>query len=104
MNYLGATSTFEAGGYTATIADTRVLSNYTGVGINTEEAERLNTTSTLGTNVSKTVIGTSINLTATTVNTLFGASRSTLQTTITLIGRDSGARVTIPITITKVNN
>jgi|TARA_R110002167_G_scaffold60869_15_gene171652 hypothetical protein len=104
LNYLGATSTFEAGGYTATIADTRVLSNYTGVGINTEEAERLNTTSTLGTNVSKTVIGTSINLTATTVNTLFGASRSTLQTTITLIGRDSGARVTIPITITKVNN
>ena len=34
LNYLGATSTFEAGGYTATIADVRVLSNYTGVGIN----------------------------------------------------------------------
>lgn len=92
------------GGYTATIADTRVLSNFTGVGINSEEAERLNTTSTIGTNVSKTVIGTSINLTATTVNTLFGTTRTTLQTTVTLIGRDSGARVTIPITITKVNN
>ena len=104
LNYLGATSTFEAGGYTATIADTRVLSNFTGVGINTEEAEKLNTTSTVGTNVSKSVIGTSINLTATTVNTLFGASRTTLQTTVTLIGRDSGARVTIPVTITKVNN
>jgi hypothetical protein len=104
LNYLGATSTFEAGGYTATIADTRVLSNFTGVGINSEEAERLNTTSTIGTNVSKTVIGTSINLTATTVNTLFGTTRTTLQTTVTLVGRDSGARVTIPITITKVNN
>jgi hypothetical protein len=104
LNYLGATSTFEAGGYTATIADVRVLSNYTGVGINTEEAERLNSTSTLGTNVSKTVIGTSINLTATTVNTLFGSSRTQLQTTITIIGRDSGARVTIPVTITKTNN
>ena len=103
LNYLGATSTFEAGGYTATIADVRVLSNYTGVGINTEEAERLNSTTTLGTNVSKTVIGTSINLTATTVNTLFG-SRTQLQTTITIIGRDSGARVTIPVTITKTNN
>ena len=103
LNYLGATSTFEAGGYTATIADVRVLSNYTGVGINTEEAERLNSTGTIGTNVSKTVIGTSINLTATTVNTLFG-SRTQLQTTITLIGRDSGARVTIPVTITKTNN
>jgi hypothetical protein len=104
LNYLGATSTFEAGGYTATIADVRVLSNFTGVGINTEEAEALNAQGTVGTNVSKTVIGTSINLTATTVNTLFGTSRTTLQTTITLIGRDSGARVTIPVTITKVNN
>jgi len=36
------------------------------------------------------------------VNTLFG-TRSSLQTTITLIGRDSGARVNIPVTITKVN-
>jgi hypothetical protein len=104
LNYLGATSTFEAGGYTATIADARVLSNFTGVGVNTEEAETLNSTTTLGTNVSKTVIGTSINLTATTVNTLFGTSRTQLQTTLTLIGRDSGARVTIPVTITKTNN
>lgn len=103
LNYLGATSTFEAGGYTATIADVRVLSTFTGVGVNTEEAERLNTTTTVGTNVSKTVIGTSINLTATTINTLFG-TRSQLQTTITLIGRDSGARITIPVTIIKVNN
>ena len=103
LNYLGATSTFEAGGYTATIADTRVLNNFTGVGINTDEAERLNSTTTIGTNVSKTVIGTSINLTATTVNTLFG-SNTQLQTTITLIGRDSGARITIPVTIIKVNN
>lgn len=102
LNYLGATSTFEAGGYTATIADVRVLSNFAGVGINTEEAERLNSTTTIGTNVSKTVIGTSINLTATTVNTLFG-TRTQLQTTITLTGRDSGARITIPVTIIKVN-
>lgn len=103
LNYLGATSVFEAGGYTATIADVRVLSNFTGAGINTEEAERLNSTTTVGTNVSKTIIGTSINLTATTVNTLFGATRTQLQTTITLIGRDSGARITIPVTIIKVN-
>jgi len=103
LNYLGATSTFETGGYTAQIADTRVLSNFTGVGINTEEAERLNSATTVGTNVSKTVIGTSINLTGTTVNTLFG-TRTQLQTTITLIGRDSGARITIPVTIQKVNN
>ena len=102
LNYLGANQVFESSGYTATIADSRVLSSFNGVGINTPEAEQLNNTTTLGTNVSKTVIGTSINLTATTVNTLFG-SQTQLQTTVTIIGRDSGARMTIPVTITKVN-
>jgi hypothetical protein len=103
LNYLGSSQTFETGGYVATIADARVLSNYNGVGINTPEADRLNSTTTLGTNVSKTVIGTSINLTGTTVNTLF-AGQTSLKTTITIIGRDSGARVTVPLTIIKVNN
>ena len=103
LNYLGSTSTFESGGYTAIVADVRVFSTFNGVGINTEEAERLNTATTVGTNVSKTVIGTTINLTATTINTLFGSNRTQLQTTIQIIGRDSGARVTIPVTITKVN-
>ena len=102
LNYLGTTNTFEAGGYVATIADARVLNTFNGVGINTAEATTLNSTTTLGTNVSKTVIGTSLNLTATTVNTLFGTNTS-LQTTITVIGRDSGARLTIPVTIIKVN-
>jgi len=102
LNYLGATTIFETDGYTATIADVRVLNSFTGVGINTDDAERLNTTTTVGTNVSKTVIGTTINLTATSVNTLFG-SRTSLQTTITVIGRGSGARLTIPVTITKTN-
>ena len=102
LNYLGANQTFETNGYTATIADARVLATFNGVGINTPEATALNQTTTLGTNVSKTVIGTSINLTATTVNTLFGTATQ-LQTTITIIGRDSGARLTIPVTITKIN-
>lgn len=102
LNYLGSSQTFEAGGYVATIADARVLNSFNGVGVNTPAATALNSTTTLGTNVSKTVIGTSINLTATTVNTLFGGN-TTLQTTITVIGRDSGARLTIPVTIIKVN-
>lgn len=102
LNYLGATSLFESSGYTATIADVRVLNSFTGVGVNTDEAEALNTGTTIGTNVSKTVIGTSINLTATSVNTLFG-TRTQLRTTVTVIGRDSGARLTIPVTITKSN-
>ena len=102
LNYLGANQVFEANGYTATIADVRVLNSFNGVGIQTEEATRLNQTETLGTNVSKTVVGTTINLTATTVNTLFG-SNTELNTTLQIVGRDSGARITIPVKITKTN-
>ena len=101
LNYLGANSTFEQSGYVATIGDVRTMSTFTGVGVNTPEATTLNTTTTIGTNVSQTVIGTTINLTATTVNTLFGTN-TTLYTTLTVVGRDSGARISIPVQITKV--
>jgi hypothetical protein len=103
LNYLGTDSTFEASGYTATIGDSRTLSNFEGVGVNTTNAAQLNSTTTVGTNVSRTVIGTTINLTATTVNTLFGTS-NTLNTILTVTGRDSGARLTIPLNITKVTS
>jgi len=102
LNYLGATQTFETSGYTATIADVRLMNTFTGTGINTAAATSLNSTTTLGTNVSKTVIGSSISLTATTVNILFGTLTS-LSTTLTIVGRDSGARITIPITVTQAN-
>ena len=102
LNYLGSNQTFETNGYTFTIADVRVASIFSGVGINTEEANRLNATQALGTNVSKTVIGTSLNITATNVNTLFG-NNTVLYTTLTIVGRDSGARITVPVVITKVN-
>jgi hypothetical protein len=100
LNYLGASSTFEQSGYVATIGDVRVMSSFLGVGINTPEVAVLNSTLTVGTNVSKTVIGTTINMTATTVNTLFGTN-SNISTTMTITGRDSGARISIPIIITK---
>jgi hypothetical protein len=100
LNYLGGNTTFESSGYTATISDVRTLSQFNGVGINTPDAIALNSTTTIGTNVSKTVVGTTINLTATTVNTLFGIN-TFLQATLTVVGRDSGARITIPVTITK---
>jgi hypothetical protein len=104
LNYLGATSTFEQSGYVATIGDVRTMSAFNGVGINTPNATALNATgtATVGTNVSKTVIGTTINLTATTVNTLFGTN-TTLYTTLTITGRDSGARLFIPVQITQVS-
>ena len=101
LNYLGGNQTFETSGYTAIISDVRLFNTFNGVGIETPEAVAANSTTTLGTNVSKTVVGTTINLTATTVNTLFGANTQ-LQATLTVIGRDSGARITIPVTINKV--
>jgi hypothetical protein len=103
LNYLGATSTFEANGYTATIADIRLMSVFDGAGVNTSTPTTdLNTTS--GTKLSKSVLGTSFTLTGTTINTLFGTTLTQLSTTLTVIGRDSGARITIPVNIIKVNN
>ena len=101
LNYTGG-NTFEQNGYTFTISDIRLFSTYEGVGINTPTAINLNTTTTLGTSVSKTVIGTSLNLRATTVNTLFSSTTS-LQATLTIEGRDSGARSIIPLTVTSVS-
>ena len=104
LNYLGGTQTFESSGYTATISDVRLMNTFNGVGINTTQATALNTTTTLGTNVSKTVIGTTINLTATTINILFPEGVNQISTTLTVVGRDSGARVTVPVRINKNTN
>jgi len=100
LNYLSQNQTFETSGYSATIGDVRLFSNFNGIGINTDVATTANSTTTIGTNVSKTVLGTQINMTATTVNTLFG-TQNTLKTTLTVTGLDSGARITIPVTITQ---
>ena len=102
LNYLGNNETFETSGYTCTVSDVRLFSTFNGVGVDTDQAAALNSSTTVGTNVSKTVMGSTINLRATTVNSLFG-SKSSLQATITVVGRDSGARVLLPITVTKVN-
>lgn len=101
LNYFGG-NTFESSGYTFTISDVRLFNTFEGVGINTPSAQALNTTTTLGTNVSKTVVGTTLNLRATTVNTLFG-SNTQLQATLMVEDRDSGARLQIPVTVTKIS-
>jgi hypothetical protein len=81
------------------------MSTFEGVGVNTPAVTALNvsnSTTTLGTTVSQTVVGTVLNLRATTVNTLF-QTYTQLQATLTIVGRDSGARQTIPVTVTKVS-
>jgi hypothetical protein len=104
LNYLGNSQTFETSGYSCTVSDVRLMNTFTGIGINTAAAQNANasatSTTTLGTNVSTTVIGSQINLRATTVNTLFGTSTQ-IAATLTFVGLDSGARLTIPVTITQ---
>jgi hypothetical protein len=102
LNYLSQTALYESSGYTFTISDVRLFNTFNGVGINTPDVTALNQTTTIGTNVSKTVIGTTLNLSATTVNTLFG-SNTALSATLQVVGRDSGARLQIPVTVTKTS-
>jgi hypothetical protein len=100
LNYLGSSSTFEPSGYVATVGDSRLLSTFTGIGINTTSQDS-NLQSTNGGRLSKTQVGTSFTLTGTTIDTLFGSTSTSITTTITIMGRDSGSRITIPLTITK---
>jgi hypothetical protein len=105
LNYLGNAQTFETSGYTCTVSDIRILNTFNGLGIdssaassaNAEASNALNTTQ--GTDVSNTVIGTQFSLRGTTINTLFAPSNTSINGTLTFVGLDSGARLTIPITI-----
>jgi len=105
LNYLGAVSTFEPSGYLVTVADSRFLSTFTGTGIDTTGLNVTNPTpNASGASLSASQIGTSFTLIATTINTLFSTNAlpgDTITTTITCTGRDSGARITIPLTIIK---
>lgn len=96
----GGTSTYEStSGYIMTISDARLVSNFRGVGINETIVD---TTSITGTSkLSKSVIGTSFSITASSLSTLFTGSITSLTTILTVIGRESGARITIPLIITK---
>jgi hypothetical protein len=100
LNYIGG-NTSETSGYSFTISDTRLFSVFRGIGSNAENNNiARNTSITTGTNISTTVVGSTLNITATTVNTLFG-NNSALYATLIITGRDSGARLQVPVTITK---
>lgn len=106
LNYLGGNSTVESLGYVFTVSDARMFSSVIATGIDTKASLQLQATQatqTSGTNVSKTVIGTSVTLTATGINTLFGNVRSALYGTLTITGRESGARLQVPITVKRTS-
>ena len=103
LNYLDNNRTSEPSGYVFTISDVRLMNSFSATGIDTAAAQALNATNstvTNGTNVSKTVIGTTLSLRATGVNTLFG-SQTALYATLNVIGRDSGARLQVPVIVNK---
>tara|TARA_Y100000356_G_scaffold133664_1_gene141170 strand:- start:4 stop:687 length:684 start_codon:yes stop_codon:yes gene_type:complete len=104
LNYLNGTN-FEPSGYSFTISDVRVTSQFFGSGVQTKAAQALasqnaNMSITNGTATSQTVIGTSCTIVATGVNTLFG-SNNILYATLIVVGLDSGARASVPLQITK---
>ena len=105
LNFLGNNQSYETSGYSCYISDVRLLNTFNGVGVNTTAATQANAaantniTTTVGTNVSQTVIGTQFNLRGTTINTLFAPTNTVINGTLTFVGLDSGARLTIPLTI-----
>tara|TARA_R110000772_G_scaffold141579_1_gene251264 strand:- start:1055 stop:1714 length:660 start_codon:yes stop_codon:yes gene_type:complete len=102
LNYLDSNQVYESSGYTFTISDIRLFSSFEGTGIDTTQTQALNSSTTNGTNVSKTVIGTTLTMRATGVNTLFGTNE-VLYATLTIVGRDSGARLQIPVSVNKTS-
>jgi hypothetical protein len=97
FNFAGVNNVVESSGYLATIADRRLLSSFTGTGASSTGVAQIPFT---GERLSQTVRGQSFTLTAINSTTLFG-NNSTLTTTLTLTGLDSGARITVPVTISK---
>lgn len=90
--------------YSFTLSDVRLYSTINMVGAPLNQPSNVNVAQTiaasLGTNVSRTYIGTGITLTATSTNVLFGNSTS-INSLLIIQGNTSGTRLQVPITITK---
>jgi hypothetical protein len=91
LNFNDVASQAEPSGYLFTIADRRLLSSFGGSTQSTANARSA---------FSETISGNSVNIVALNSTSLFGNNKK-LLTTITIEGRDTGARVTIPIEISK---
>ena len=95
----------ETSGYSFTISDVRIcslnggfMSNGTSGAATALNVQNSNQIITNGTAVSQTVIGTSLTMTGTENNILFGTA-TTLFATLTVIGLGSGARAQVPVNL-----
>jgi hypothetical protein len=90
--------------YSFTLSDVRLYSTINIAGVPNNQPSTINVTqdiaSSLGTNVSRTYTGTGITITATSTNVLFGNSTS-INSLLIIQGNTSGARLQVPITITR---
>ena len=90
--------------YSFTLSDVRLYSTINMVGAPSNQPSNVNVAqeiaASLGTNVSRTYIGTGVTLTATSTNVLFGNSTS-INSLLIIQGNTSGTRLQVPITITK---
>ena len=97
LNFNDVSAQQEPSGYMVTVADRRLFSHFGGK----KGTEGLVSMRTNRTAFSQTVITpSSISLTALNSTSLFGTNTK-LLTTLTIEGRDTGARVTIPVEISK---
>lgn len=97
FNFRGVSEVVEGSGYIATLGDIRLASRFTATGVTSTETEELERRTNFGTNVSKSLIGTNFTITATQIGT------DLKRTTLTIEGRDSGARISIPVIIKALN-
>lgn len=104
LNFEGLINRKEPSGYTATIADSRLIPALTGFG--TGATVSVQDTQIFGDAAfARTVNGTSFSLQAVNNNSLFPTGGvTTLTTSLIIIGKDSGARVSVPITVRRSTN
>ena len=93
LNFNDVSAQSEPGGYLYTIADRRLLSSFGGQ----TSAANITARSAFSQTISG---GNTISLSALNSTSLFGNNQK-LLTTLTVEGRDTGARITIPVEISK---
>lgn len=102
LNFQGLNAVAENSGYKFTIADRRLVSNMEAKGGTAEASTTTSINKFIQSTgaVSQTVTGTVLSITAVNDTSLFGTATK-LLTTLYVEGLDSGARVAIPVEISK---
>ena len=99
VNFGGSNVNQKESAYRFTIADRRLVTEFVASGGTNGQTTRQPYASTA---VSETVVGSDISITAITSTSLFG-NNNKLITTLTVEGLDTGARLTVPIEVSKTS-